>query len=108
MPSKNIFGQGDKVCSKSTPPLDLDPTTNTELHTNIMKKLKVKIESQLLKNTTSSGNISNGNSSQDVKVDNGLSNERRFGQDMRRLVSLVCRAFLNPRESIIIGDFTKF
>jgi hypothetical protein len=36
--------------------------------------------------------------SEDVDLSSELSKGRTFGHDMRRLVKLVCRAFLNPSE----------
>jgi hypothetical protein len=36
--------------------------------------------------------------SEDVNPSENLSKERIFGQDMRRLLKLVLRAFLNPSE----------
>lgn len=108
MRSKNSFHQDHNLPSENHSTLVLDPTTNAELHLNIWKKLKEKIESHNVKNTTPSVDFSTRNIFSDEEIYDNISKERRFGQDMRRLISLVCRAFLNPRGSNVIRIFTPF
>jgi hypothetical protein len=86
--------------SEQLPALDLDPTSNSELYLSIWKTLKDKIEAHTIKKTTPSNLRFYKGSPEDGFQDN-VSKERRFGQDMRRLVNLVCRAFLNPGMSNI-------
>ena len=104
---KKPLHKADDLPYEKPTTLDLDPTTNAQLHLNIWQKLKEKIEFHKNRKTTPLVDYFTKNISlDDGMYDDNISKERTFGQDMRRLISLVCKAFLNPCESNIMQDFS--
>jgi hypothetical protein len=55
-------------------------------------------ENEEAKHWNALANLGSGQQSEEDDGRDGISAERTFGKDMRRLLKLVCRAFLNPSE----------
>ena len=53
-------------------------------------------------------NLGSGQKSEEEDGRDDLSREKTFGKDMRRLLKLVSRAFLNPRELQNGDDLAPF
>jgi hypothetical protein len=77
--------------TEPSPALDLDPTTNYQLHLDLWERLQDR-----LKNATSDSGATTSETDHSLSED--LSDERKFGKDTRRLLNLVLRAILNPGE----------
>ena len=71
--------------------LDLDPTTNYQLHLNLWDQLTDRLK-KAISDSGASGTET------DHTLTENLSDERKFGKDMRCLLKLVLRAILNPGE----------
>lgn len=73
------------------PALDLDPTTNQQLHLDLWEQLRDR-----LRNASSDSRATI--SETDHSLSENLSDGKKFGKDARRLLNMVLRALLNPGE----------
>lgn len=70
---------------------DLDPTTNSQLHLDLWGQLRLRLEEATLESRTSA-------SETEHSISENISEERKYGKEMRRLLKMVLRALLNPGE----------
>ena len=78
---------------KNSPVVDLDPTTNYQLHRDVWNQLVSRIQNTAPESTAHA--LAPQSDSEHL---DDISEKRKFGKHMRRLVKLVYRAVLNPGE----------
>jgi hypothetical protein len=100
---ETINHKDNNIPSMNKKTLDLDPTKNDILYLDLWNRIKEKVEKEMEKPTMDSEPPEEFMESEPHHM---ISNERKFGRSMRRLVKLVCRAFLNPSKQNNMNDPT--